>query len=170
MVDEVMREEPPKVADERMSLTTWLDFERLTLLVKCQGLSGAQLVQASVAPSNLTLFGLLQHMLLVEWWWFEHIFAAEAGPDPLGAGDDPEWEFTHLDPDQADALRDRFVAQCDHSRALVAAAESFEARARSDERGELELRWIMVHMIEEYARHNGHADLIRQAIDGAVGD
>jgi hypothetical protein len=137
----VNRTEPTFVSDERSSLVAWLDYHRATLLQKCEGLSGAQLAQASVPPSNLTLLGLLQHMLLVEWWWFEHIFADGPQPEPINAGDDAEYEFTHLVPDK------------------------FEA-----ERETRDLRWILVHMIEEYARHNGHADLLREAIDGATGD
>ena len=167
---EVSREEPPRIADERTSLTTWLDYQRGTLLVKCQGLSGEALAQASAPPSTLTLLGLLQHMLGVEWWWFEHIFAGGDAPEPLPCGDDPEWEFTHLLADQVEDTWARFEAQCAHSRAIVDAAENLDVLAVSDERTPRDLRWIMVHMIEEYARHNGHADILREAIDGAVGD
>jgi hypothetical protein len=164
------REEPPKIADERTSLATWLDYQRATLLVKCQGLSGEALAQASAPPSTLTLLGLLQHMLGVEWWWFEHIFVGGDAPEPFATGNDPEWEFTHLLTDQVEETRARFEAQCAHSRAIVEAADSLDVLAASDERTPRDLRWIMVHMIEEYARHNGHADLLREAIDGEVGD
>ena len=167
---EVSREEPPRIADERTSLATWLDYQRGTLLVKCQGLSGAQLARASAPPSTLTLLGLLQHMLGVEWWWFEHIFAGGDAPEPFPAENDPEWEFTHLLADQVEETWARFEAQCVNSRAIVNAAESLDVLAASDERTPRDLRWIMVHMIEEYARHNGHADILREAIDGAVGD
>jgi hypothetical protein len=170
MADEMTREEPPEVADERTSLSTWLDYQRATLLVKCQGLTGAELAQASAPPSVLTLLGLLQHMLGVEWWWFEHIFAGGDAAEPFPAGNDPDWEFTHLLADQAADTRARFVEQSAHSRSIVEAAESLDVLATSTERDPRDLRWIMVHMIEEYARHNGHADLLREAIDGAVGD
>jgi uncharacterized damage-inducible protein DinB len=166
----VNRTEPTFVSDERSSLVAWLDYHRATLLQKCEGLSGAQLAQASVPPSNLTLLGLLQHMLLVEWWWFEHIFADGPQPEPINAGDDAEYEFTHLVPDKFEAEWERFLEQCEHSRAIVEAADNLDVRCKSSERETRDLRWILVHMIEEYARHNGHADLLREAIDGATGD
>jgi hypothetical protein len=170
MPPDVTREEPSFVSDERASLTAWLDFHRATLLLKCEGLTGEQLALASVPPSNLTLLGLLQHMLLVEWWWFEHIFADGPAPSPLDTGEDSEYEFTHLDPGTAVAMKESFLAQCERSRAIVAAASSLEACSVSSERNTRDLRWVLVHMIEEYARHNGHADLVREAIDGVVGD
>jgi uncharacterized damage-inducible protein DinB len=170
MPPEVIRLDPPLESDEKSSLSAWLDFERATLLQKCQGLSGEQLATASVSTTNLTLLGLLQHMLLVEWWWFEHVFAGGSAPEPLDTKGDPEYEFTHLVPLQAEANTALFVEQCEHSRHIVNAADSLSDLSKGTERKARDLRWIMVHMIEEYARHNGHADLIREAIDGSVGE
>ncbi len=170
MPSEVPRVDPPHVSDERTSLTAWLDYQRATLLQKCEGLSGEQLVRASVPPSNLTLLGLLQHMLLVEFWWFEHIFAGGTAPEPFDTHDDPEYEFTHLDPEGTDAVRARFIEECEHSRQIVGSVGSLDDLSKSTERETRDLRWILVHMIEEYARHNGHADLVRESIDGVVGD
>jgi uncharacterized damage-inducible protein DinB len=164
------RVDAPQVADERTALTTWLDYQRATLLQKCDGLTGEQLARTSVPPSGLSLHGLVLHMLLVEWWWFDHIFTGSTTPEPLPTGDDPEWEFTHLVAEEALSDQARLVAQCEMSRSIVEAADNLDVLARSDERGTLDLRWILIHMIEEYARHNGHADLLREAIDGVVGD
>ena len=102
MSPEITREEPPLVADERISLTTWLDYHRATLLEKCAGLSGEQMVRHSVPPSGLTMLGLVQHMHLVEWWWFEHIFAGGPTPDPSPDLNDPDGEFHVLDPDRVE--------------------------------------------------------------------
>jgi hypothetical protein len=170
MAPEIVRVDPPLVADERVSLTSWLDFHRATLRQKCDGLSGPQMVQASVPPSGLTLLGLVQHMTYVEWWWFEHNFAGGDMPEPMCTDDDPDIDFHALDPDHLDAAWAAFGAQCAHSRALVEGATSLDAPSKSPERERRDLRWVMIHMIEEYARHNGHADLLRECIDGVVGD
>jgi uncharacterized damage-inducible protein DinB len=170
MASEIIRAEPAPLSGERTSLDEWLDYHRATLLQKCEGLSSVQLAQASVPPSTLTLYGLLQHMLLVEWWWFERIFADGPQPEPFDTADDPDYEFNHLVPEDFESQRERFVEQCERSRAIVAAADDLDAPSKSSERETRNLRWIMVHMIEEYARHNGHADLLREAIDGTTGD
>ncbi|MGP0030723.1 MAG: DinB family protein [Acidimicrobiales bacterium] len=170
MAPDLVRDEPPFTAGELASLTAWLDYQRCTLRLKCDGLTGEQMVQPSVPPSGLTLLGLVQHMTLVEWWWFEHIFDGGATPQPYLSEDDPDYEFHALDPGRAEAALRAFVSQCAHSRAIVGRAESLDARSTSPERHTRDLRWIMVHMIEEYARHNGHADLLRECIDGTVGD
>jgi hypothetical protein len=132
-------------------------------------MDGSQLVRASVPPAPLSLLGLVRHMMLVEWWWFEHIFAAGPTPEPI-ATDVDDADFNLLDPDRADADMAAFLEQCDHSRAIVKGADSLNVCSSSSDRETRELRWIMVHMIEEYARHNGHADLLRECIDGAVGE
>jgi len=91
-------------------------------------------------------------------------------PDPIGTDDDPDVEFHALDPNHVDDALAAFRAQCAHSSAIVAGAESLDLPSASPERDQRDLRWILVHMIEEYARHNGHADLLRECIDGVVGD
>jgi hypothetical protein len=170
MAAEPDRVDPPLAADERTMLTAWLDFHRATLLQKCDGLTGAELVRASVPPSELSLLGLVQHMALVEWWWFEHIFAAGPSPEPLDTSEDHDFEFHHLVPEEADGALDLFADMCARSRTIEAAAASLDATSVSTERPQRDLRWVLVHMIEEYARHNGHADLLRECIDGVVGD
>ncbi len=154
---------------ERPMLTAWLDYQRATLLWKCELLEGAALVRRAVTPSSLSLLGLVRHMAYVEWHWFVHVFAGAPSPPPLSVADDPDADFNQLDPALAMADIDLFMRQCDESRAIVAAAEGLETEAASADEA-ISLRWIMVHMIEEYARHNGHADLLREQIDGSVGE
>ena len=150
-------------------LSVWLDFQRATLLWKCEGLDGAALARRAVPPSALCLLGLVRHMALVEWSWFDRIFIGSSSPEPISTVADIDADFNDIDPDRAAADLDLFGRQCEVSRAIVASAESLDALSVSTERPTVSLRWILVHMIEEYARHNGHADLLRQRIDGAVG-
>jgi hypothetical protein len=170
MAPEIVRDDPPLVSDERTALTSWLEFHRATLQQKCAGLTGAQMVRPGVPPSGLTLLGLVQHMTYVEWWWFEHVFAGGSMPEPICTDDDLDADFHALDPDQVDVALAAFGAQCDHSDAVVERAGSLDGLSVSAERDPRDLRWVLVHMIEEYARHNGHADLLRECIDGVVGD
>ena len=170
MVPPVTRPEPPLSADERAMVTVWLDYQRATLLWKCEGLDGADLARQGVTPSTLSLLGLVRHMTLVEWSWFERFFGASDAPEPISTKEDQDADFNDLRPSEADSDLDRFRTQCDVSRGIVAAADSLDTLAASTVRGEISLRWIMLHMIEEYARHSGHADLLRELIDGAVGE
>jgi hypothetical protein len=151
-------------------LETWLDYQRATLLTKCEGLTPEELARASVPPSPLTLLGLVRHMALVEWSWFERIFASGTQPEPINTEHDPDADFNDLAPAGASEALELFARQCAHSRVVSAGAESLDALSTSPEREARDLRWILVHMIEEYARHNGHADLLRECIDGVVGD
>jgi hypothetical protein len=166
----VERSDPDLLADERTSLEQWLDFDRATLLTKCAGLSGAQLKQAAVPPSNLTLLGLVRHMAAVERWWFRSNAAAEQVDQLYWSDASPEGDFE--DVEGADALADleAFRAEVDTCRAAVAARSLDEVVKRPRGLQDRDLRWIYVHMIEEYARHNGHADLIRECVDGVTGD
>ena len=150
-------------------LTVWLDYQRSTLLWKCDSLDGGELVRRTIPPSSLTLLGLVRHMTYVEWHWFAHVFAGEATPPPISLEGDVDADFNDLRPSAAPADMDRFFRQCDASRAVVEKADDLDCVAASTERP-VSLRWIMIHMIEEYARHNGHADLLREQIDGSVGE
>jgi len=169
MLPPVTRPEPPTTGDERAMLTVWLDYQRTTLLWKCELIDGAALVRRGVAPSSLTLLGLVRHMAYVEWHWFDHVFAGNPSPPPISVEADPDADFNDLDPSRAMADFEQFTSQCDVSRAIAAAADSLDATAAAADRP-ISLRWIMIHMIEEYARHNGHADLLRERIDGSVGE
>jgi hypothetical protein len=163
------RPEPPVTGDERSMLTVWLDYQRSTLLWKCDSLVGADLVRAGIPPSSLTLLGLVRHMTYVEWHWFAHVFAGGPTPPPISLHGDPDADFNDLRASAAPADIERFLLQCDVSRAIVEGAADFDCMAASPDRP-VSLRWIMIHMIEEYARHNGHADLLRELVDGAVGE
>jgi hypothetical protein len=169
-VPPVTRPEPPISADERGMVTVWLDYQRATLQWKCDGLEGRDLVHRGVPPSPLSLLGLVRHMTIVEWFWFEHIFRGGDSLEPISTDDDPDADFNDLSAERAAADLDLFRRQCDVSRGIVAASPGLDALAASRARGEVSLRWIMIHMIEEYARHNGHADFLRELIDGAVGE
>jgi uncharacterized damage-inducible protein DinB len=162
---------PPPHADERAMLEAWLGFHRATLALKCAGLEDHQVRLASVPPSPMTLLGLVQHLAEVERNWFQRIFAGQDVPQVYRAGD----SFT-LDPDRGiDEALAVWQAEVTRSRELIAGASlddsgklsGREARIVGDER--VSLRWILAHLIEEYARHNGHADLLRERIDGATG-
>ena len=171
MLPAVTRLEPPLVGDDRTMLLPWLDYQRATLLWKCELLEGDALARRSVPPSPLSLLGIVRHMTYVEWSWFEHVFAATGTPPTFSTDDDVDVDWNDLNPARAMEDIERFQRQCDVSRRIVAGAESMDQLAAHVHGGEtMSLRWIMVHMIEEYARHNGHADFLRELIDGAVGE
>ncbi|MDH2902754.1 MAG: DinB family protein [Actinomycetota bacterium] len=169
MIAQPIRPPEPSAAPERDQLEGWLDFHRATLLTKCAGLNVEQLTRRAVAPSSLTLLGLLQHMALVEVWWFDSILHDADTPLPFTSDDDPDAEFNVLDSASPEEVAEVFLANCQRSREL-AAALALETRAARVRPGEsVDLRWIYLHMIEEYARHNGHADLLREVLDGTTG-
>jgi uncharacterized damage-inducible protein DinB len=172
MVEELhdpRRSEPNFLLGERAMLEQWLEFHRVTLLIKCEGLDDEQRKRRPVTMSKLSLHGLIRHMAEVERNWFERVLLRAPDTPPIWF--DPAIEDSELVPlDNADWDADlaAWNAQCDASRAAAADHELDDTGIR---RGEpCSLRWIYVHMIEEYARHNGHADLIREMIDGSVGD
>jgi uncharacterized damage-inducible protein DinB len=164
------RTDPPYVAAELPMLEAWLDFHRATLLGKCAGLDTAQLRQRSVPPSSLSLLGLVRHMTEVERNWFRRYLAGEDAP-PLYYGDDnPDGDFDDVDAADPGADLAAFRAEVEACRAAARGADLDGLAARQRRGADLSVRWIFVHMIEEYARHNGHADLLRERIDGATGD
>jgi uncharacterized damage-inducible protein DinB len=158
------------VAAERAALEGWLRFHRETLLSKCAGLDAARLKQPSVPPSNLTLLGLVRHMTDVERSWFRRRFAGERLDPVHFTAEQPDGDFENIA--DADAERDytAYLAECRASDAAAAGHGLDETFVHPRLRTEMDLRWIYLHMIEEYARHNGHADLLRERIDGIVGD
>jgi Protein of unknown function (DUF664) len=155
--------------DERAVLAGFLDYQRATLLWKCEQLDGHALVQRGVPPSALSLLGIVRHMTVVEWHWFEHVFTGSSAPCPISLDEDRDADFNDLDPERGMDDVQLFLRQCEDSRAVVAATASLSTEAKRA-RDQISLRWILVHMIEEYARHNGHADLLRERIDGTVGE
>jgi uncharacterized damage-inducible protein DinB len=167
----VDRTEPGLVLGERQALEAWLDFHRDTLLLKCAGLTASQLKERAVPPSRLSLLGLVRHMTEVERWWFRMHAATTDMPFPY----DPEQtgqDFEALDDADAAANIEAFSQEIEHARAAVALKQLDDvvpSRGHHPDRTR-DIRWIYLHMIEEYARHNGHADLIRERIDGVTGD
>jgi uncharacterized damage-inducible protein DinB len=162
------RVEPDGHENERRSLDGWIAYHRATLLMKCEGLTAEQLTTRSVAPSTLTLLGLVRHMTDVERGWFRKYAAQEAVDYHYSTADNPEADL--LDVDTADASADLafYVEECQRAQAALENVE-LDTVIHRGERW-FDVRWIYLHMIEEYARHNGHADLLRELLDGAVGD
>jgi uncharacterized damage-inducible protein DinB len=151
-------------------LSAWLDFQRATLALKCAGLSDDQLRQQAVPPSRLSLLGLVRHMAEVERAWFRRRFAGQPELGYVHCSDEfPDGDFDFAEPGGAGADLASYVAECALAREAAAGRsleETFAGR-----RGEsIDLRWVYQHMIEEYARHNGHADFLREQIDGVTGD
>jgi hypothetical protein len=162
------RTEPGLTAGEREMLRGWLDYHRATLAQKCDGLTDEQLREQALPPSQLTLLGLVRHMGEAERWWFRVVFDRQE--DVERYPDQSEWR----DLDQADVAADFAIwrEECEKARAIAAATSSLEATGVEHYQGtdwDVSLRWIMTHIIEEYARHNGHADLLRERIDGQTG-
>ena len=162
----VVRPEGPLFGAERPMLQAFLDWHRATLLWKCAGLTGEQLAQHTVPPSGLSLLGLVRHMTKVERVWFRQRFAGEPVDPPFGA--DMEAEFTQADPARAAADYARLTEEFRLVDAAVANASLDDTFTHNRET--MSLRLVYLHMIEEYARHLGHADFLREQIDGETGE
>jgi uncharacterized damage-inducible protein DinB len=164
------RESEPFTGPERQMLQGWLDWHRQTLLTKCAGLTAEQLKTASTEPSNLTLLGLVRHMTEVERWWFIIRAAGQPMPDDLYNSDENiDGDFDDVADADAEANFAAFhvaVQAADKAVADLPLEHEFTTKKGNT----ISLRWVYLHLIEEYARHNGHADLIRERIDGATGD
>lgn len=176
-IDDQGRPEPPFDADEVASVFGFLDYQRATLDWKTRGLNEGGL-STTTAKSTMTLGGILKHMSWVEDHWFSYVLHARDRAEPWRSIDwkaFPDWEWTSALDDTADALRGMWKSACEASRTAVDEALTHggldQAALRALGGGDHpSLRWIVLHMIEEYARHNGHADLLREAVDGEVGE
>ncbi len=179
IIDEVGRPEPALDAGEDRTLSTFLDFQRATLEWKTRGLTQDQL-RASLTPTSMTLAGLLKHLAWVEDYWFTEVVSGEALPEPWASADftaNPDWEWTSAAHDAADDLRALWAERVQAARTVLAGqlvsggdnalGVTYPAWGG---KSQISLRWVLVHMIEEYARHNGHADLLRESIDGQRGE
>ncbi len=168
------RIDPDLQADERTTLVAFLDYHRATFLSKIAGLTYEQM-NVALPPSDLTLAGLTKHLALVEDSWFQERFVG-VEVEPWASApfdDDRDWEMHSAKHDSPDDLLALYQAAVARSQATLNALESLDARSAVNDRREgipYSMRWILVHMIEETARHNGHADLLRQSIDGLVGE
>jgi uncharacterized damage-inducible protein DinB len=170
-MDKNERTEPPHEADERATLTGFLQHQRETLAWKCSGLTAEQLRHRAVSPSDLSLIGLIRHLTDVEHGWFRGVLSGE-DIRPIYWGEDrsQDTDFAVDGTDTDEAFR-LWHEACARSREIVAAAESLDVTGLHRRSGSVySLRWILTHMIEEYARHNGHADLLRERIDGTTGE
>jgi len=167
----VTRTDPPLIANERPMLEAWLEYHRSTLAMKCDGLSAEQLRQRAVLPSTLSLLGLVRHMAEVERSWFQRALIGEDAPPIYYSDADPDGDFDNVDDADPEEAFATWRAECHRAREVAAGVPSLDTPAAREAHGRrVSLRWIFVHMIEEYARHNGHADLLRERIDGSVGD
>jgi len=170
-----MRIDPDRNVPELESLGQYLDYQRATVLLKTEGLTAEQMSAKSIPTSELTLAGLLYHLALVEESWLEVRFAGLPERPPWvggGGGAEPTREFrtsVELTPDQ---LRQRYAEACQRSRDVVNSANGPDQASVAANRDgvHFSLRWVLLHMIEETARHAGHADFLREAIDGVVGE
>jgi len=169
-----MRTDPDPLGSEAELLGQYLDYQRETVLAKTEGLDARQMAYQH-APSSLTLAGLLYHLALVEESWMEGRFLGLPDREPWAGVNweaDRDWEFhaaVKLEPDE---LRQRYRNAWERTRQVVAAAKGLDQQSKmtfSDGR-HFSLRWVLLHLIEETARHAGHADLLREAIDGSVGE
>lgn len=167
----VERTEPARIAGERTALDQLIDFQRATLLTKCAGLTSEQLKRRAVPPSTLSLLGLVRHMTEVERWWFRmHANSEDVAfpydPDAIGL------DFDDIADADADANLAAYRDELAAARAAVAGKGLDEVVASRGDHPERtrDIRWIYLHMIDEYARHNGHADLLRESIDGQTGE
>lgn len=171
------RPEPPERADEAATLLGFLDYQRATLAWKTAGLDTDSL-RLTTAASTLTLGGLLKHMAFVEEHWFSYWLHGRERSAPWNTIDwkaDPDWEFRSAANDSPEELRAIWQSAIERARGDVAAFMATgsldqPARRTNAEGQSPNLRWILCHMLEEYARHNGHADLLRESIDGETGE
>ncbi|ROP36441.1 DinB family protein [Saccharothrix texasensis] len=160
---------PPPRADERETLRAFLDYHRATLAMKCDGLSTEDLRRRSMPPSTLTLLGLVRHMAEVERTWFRRVIGQEDVPLVWSADGDFQVAYDASTATRSEAF-EAWRAEVGHSRRIEREAESLDVTGYHERWGEeVSLRLVMLHLIHEYARHNGHADFLREGIDGTVG-
>ena len=151
-------------------LVDFLRVQRSTLELKCVGV-GVAMARRSVEPSTLSLLGLVRHLADVERRWFRQVLAGEDAAPRFSTAGDPDGDFDGAVGDPAMIVRawEAWRAEVAFADSFVAAAPDLGVAGTDSWRGTVSLRWVLIHMIEEYARHNGHADLLRERIDGAVG-
>ncbi|HEX3786371.1 MAG TPA: DinB family protein [Pseudonocardiaceae bacterium] len=171
------RPEPPSAGDEAATLLGFLDFQRATLAWKCARLDAAAL-RATLPPTSMTLGGLLKHLSYVEDVWFSRRLCGRDPHPPWDTVDwraDPDWDWHSAAENTPAQLVALWQDAVDRSRALITEALAAGdlgqlARSPAGDGNFYSLRWIVCHLIEEYARHNGHADLLRESIDGSTGE
>ena len=160
------RPEPPYLGDETGTLAGFLDFHRATLLWKIEGLDDEQLRRPMV-PSGTSLLGLVKHLAYVERWWFQQVWAGQKVTYPF-TDEDPDADWRVEPSETTGEILALYRGECARSREIAAASSLDEVAPHP--RGERSRRWILVHMVEETARHNGHADILREQLDGVTGE
>ncbi|MGW0810401.1 DinB family protein [Nonomuraea sp. NPDC002799] len=163
------RTQPSPIADDRASLTSFLQYQRETLAMKCAGLTSKQLREKAVPPSELSLLGLVRHLAEVERSWFQVVWNGEntsAYWPGTVSGTFAEFDVEAAEADEAFSV---WKSACQRSSEIAEATEFLDVTVQWRDEG-FSLRYILTHMIEEYSRHNGHADLLRERIDGATGE
>jgi hypothetical protein len=155
---------PPSIGTEREALAGWLDFHRTGLLGKIEGLTQEE-ADLHMVPSLNTLHGLVRHLTKVEHLWFVTVVAGLDEPAPFGWPERVDGDFLLDDGESLDADVARYLAACERSRGIFAGVELDDVRTHH-RIGKIDVRWVMIHMVEEYAQHNGHADILRELIDG----
>ena len=169
--DEDPREGGPTLGDERATLIEYLRTQRLTLELKCAGLDAEQLARRSVEPSTMSLLGLVRHLADVERTWFRQVLSGQDAPRHFRTPEDRDADFNGAvgDPSVVSQAWELWRSEVAFAERFVAEAPDLDLQVQHVQHGAISLREVLVHMIEEYARHNGHADLIRERIDGRVG-
>jgi uncharacterized damage-inducible protein DinB len=169
--DDDPREDGAVLVDERGTLVTYLRRYRQTLEMKCEGLDDGQLAARSVPPSNMSLLGIVRHMAGVERFWFRRVMAGEHVPYLYSTAEHPdaEWDDAAADEGQVREAFATWHAEIDSAVRFVDQASDLGLTALSERHPDMQLREVLVHLIEEYARHCGHADLLRERIDGRIG-
>jgi uncharacterized damage-inducible protein DinB len=169
----VDRPQGPNIAEERVAVEGLLEYHRATLLWKCAGLTSEQLKTRSIPPSTMSLLGLVRHMADVERVWFRHRVAGDVTTPLYWSEASPDGDFDEVAAADAAADFATYQAEVDAARAVMTGRgydDTFVNRHRDGTEEVIDLRALMLHMIEEYARHNGHADLLRECVDGTTGD
>lgn len=166
------RHDPPVSGSERDLLLGFLQFLRRTVLVKCDGLDDAQL-QTTLPPTTMTLGGMLAHLDFVEDYWIGHMFFGREPSEPWRSApwqEDEDWDWHQAAERAGDELRTALVRRWQETDAAIAGTPLDALSALPHAGEQVSLRWILLHFLEEYGRHAGHADLLREAIDGSVGE
>jgi uncharacterized damage-inducible protein DinB len=168
----IERVDPPPAADERATLRAFLDYHRQTLLWRCEGLADEELRRRAIPPSSMSLLGLVRHLADVERSWFRRRLAGEDAPPIFyRRPDNLDGDFDDVDDAGVEEAFAGWREEVEAARRIEAAFASLDDTVhQADDDVDLSLRWVLVHLIEEYARHNGHADLLREQIDGATGE
>ena len=161
-------DEIPRNDDERSTLLGFLDWQRLTLARKCEGLQPEQLRMRSAAPSTLSLLGLVRHMADVELSWFRRTLAGENVAYHYSDDEDVDGDFDNVDTADVAEGFETWRSECARADEIIS-RRALDATGKQRSGREVSMRWILNHMIEEYSRHNGHADILRERIDGATG-